>query len=84
MENQTNLDKLVLDDEAIYYGEYDSAIIGLDSKGRVVYDIDKCIEVLVDGGMEYEEASDYFWFNTEGAYYGEMTPLFIHQVGITS
>ena len=84
METQTNLDKLVLDDEAIYYEEYDSAIIGADSKGRVVYDIEKCVEILVDGGMEYEEACDYFWFNTEGAHYGEMTPLFIHKVGITS
>ncbi|NDG51942.1 MAG: hypothetical protein EBY39_02800 [Flavobacteriia bacterium] len=77
---QTNVEKLGLDDEAIYYPEYDSAIVGTDSKGRVVYDIDKCIEVLVSSqDMNYEDAVEYFWFNTEGAYFGDMTPVFINQ-----
>jgi len=67
-----------LDDEAIIYNEYDEALIGIDSKGRATYDINKCIEILVKrDGMDYEEATEYFWFNTEGAYFGDMTPIFV-------
>jgi hypothetical protein len=39
-----------------------------------LYDRDKCIESLVKEGMSYEEAEEYFSFNTEGAWVGEMTP----------
>lgn len=67
-----------LDDEAIIYNEYDEALIGIDSKGRATYDINKCIEILVKrDGMDYEEATEYFWFNTEGAHFGDMTPIFV-------
>jgi hypothetical protein len=45
---------------------------------RAVYDARKCIEVLMrDGNMSYEEAHEYFSFNTEGAYVGEQTPIFV-------
>jgi hypothetical protein len=27
--------------------------------------------------MDYEEATEYFWFNTEGAHFGDMTPIFV-------
>lgn len=82
METETRLEQLGLDDDAIYYEEYDDAIVGSDSKGRVVYDIEKCIEVLMkNSGMSYDEACEYFWFNTEGAYFGYMTPIFTHSLG---
>lgn len=43
-----------------------------------VYDIDKCIDVLVErGGMTPEEADEYLSFNTLGAYVGENGPLYI-------
>jgi hypothetical protein len=43
-----------------------------------VYDIDKCIEVLVArDGMTHEEADEYLSFNTIGAFVGENGPLFI-------
>jgi hypothetical protein len=43
-----------------------------------VYDIDKCIEVLVSrDGMTHEEADEYLSFNTLGAYVGENGPIFI-------
>ena len=78
MQTETKLEHLSLDDEAIYYNEYDEAIIGSDSKGRVVYDLNKCIQILIDrDGMNAEEATEYFWFNTEGAYFGDRTPIFV-------
>jgi hypothetical protein len=43
-----------------------------------VYDIDKCIEVLVArDGMTHEEADEFLSFNTLGAYVGENGPIFI-------
>lgn len=46
----------------------------------VVYDVEKCIEILCDGdGMDEEEALEYFEFNTLGAYVGESGPLFVRR-----
>lgn len=58
---------------------FDDAIIGFDSKTHVlVYSKTKCIEILEkDSGMEYEEAIEYFYFNVDGAYVGEQTPIFV-------
>jgi hypothetical protein len=43
-----------------------------------VYDIDKCIEVLVErDGMAPEEADEYLEFNTYCAYVGVNGPLFV-------
>jgi len=42
----------------------------------LVYDMDKIIEILEhEQGMEHHEASDYFWFNVAGAYFGPETPI---------
>lgn len=43
-----------------------------------VYDVQKCIDVLVErDGMTHEEADEYLSFNTLGAYVGENGPLFV-------
>jgi hypothetical protein len=43
-----------------------------------VYDRARCIEILVHrDGMSLEEAEDFFSYNTEAAYVGEHTPLFV-------
>lgn len=56
---------------------FDEAIIGLSSKNIVVYDREKCINILARN-MSYEEAVEYFDFNVEGAYMGEKTPIFVN------
>lgn len=44
---------------------------------RAVYDVEKIIDTLTErDGMTWEEANEYFEFNTEGAYVGEKTPIF--------
>ena len=83
-QNAPNLNALMeegeLPDDAIYYPEYDKAILGFTTKGQIVYDVDTCVQCMVDDqDMGYEEASEYFWFNTEGAYFGEKTPIFLNQ-----
>lgn len=43
-----------------------------------VYDIDKCVEILVTrDGMSDEEAIEFLEFNTFCAWVGEGTPLFL-------
>lgn len=43
-----------------------------------VYDVDKCIDVLVErDGMSHEEAGEFLAFNTLGAYVGENGPLYV-------
>ena len=56
---------------------FDSCLIGKDTKDRAVYDADAMIETLMTrDGMDREEAEEYFWFNIEGAYMGEETPIY--------
>jgi len=58
---------------------FEDAVVGVARQftGRplVVYDRDKCIEVLVEQGMDHDEAEEYFQFNTEGCWAGDSTPL---------
>ncbi len=87
-QNAPNLNALMeegeIPDDAIYYPEYDKAIVGFTTKGQIVYDVDTCVQCLVDDqDMGYEEATEYFWFNTEGAYFGDKTPIFINQRSIS-
>lgn len=66
--------------EALTADGFDDAIIGIAHKFNhavVAYDWDKCIQVLMDGGMDYTDALEYFTFNTIGAWVGENTPIFV-------
>lgn len=68
--------------EALMADGFDKAIIGVAERcglaALVVYDAAKCIDILVKrDGMTHDEASEFFNFNTLGAYVGENTPLFL-------
>ena len=55
---------------------FDDAIIGVWSEGRLVYSVDKVIEILMKD-MTEQEAIEFYEFNIECAYVGERTPIFI-------
>ena len=55
----------------------DDAIIGVWSEGRLVYSVDKVIEILMAQDMTLNEAIEFYEFNIECAYVGERTPIFI-------
>lgn len=56
----------------------DDAIVGVSTKEIVVYSTKKIIKILMErDGMSYEDAIEFFYFNIEGAYMGENTPVFI-------
>jgi hypothetical protein len=67
---------------ALFADGFEDAIIGLSYRfGRepvVAYDQAKCIEIL-QRDMTYEEAIEFFDFNTIGAWVGEDTPTFIER-----
>ncbi len=68
--------------EALTADGFDDAIIGYTVSTHhphvVVYDVDKCVEILVErDGMTHEEADEYLSFNTLCCYVGENTPLFV-------
>ena len=60
---------------------FEEALVGFGTRFNspvTVYDLNKCISVLVErDGMSYEEAEEYMDFNVLGAYVGEETPVFI-------
>ena len=64
---------------------FDDAVLGVATRCAhgdvVVYDYEKCAEVLVErDGMSYEEAIEFLDFNVVGAYVGEGTPFFLHRM----
>jgi hypothetical protein len=60
---------------------FDKAVIGLtrreeDSPVVLLYSTEKCIDILMDQGMDWEEAQEYFDFNVACAWMGPETPVF--------
>ena len=68
------------ENECLLADGYESALIGITegSNPVAVYDIDLCIKSLVvEDGIEEEDALEHFYYNTVGSYVGEKTPVFI-------
>jgi len=54
---------------------FDDAIIGVEERTmRVIYSVQKCIEILCKT-MKFDEAVEHFEFNVKGAYVGDKTPI---------
>ena len=65
--------------EAMFADGFDDSILGHDTKGIVVYSVDSILETLTErDNMSVEEAQEYFYFNIDGAYVGEYTPIYIY------
>lgn len=72
------------DNECLLADGFDDALIGITEGMNPVsvYDVDKCIEVLIrDSKMNHEDAVEYFYFNVVSAYVGEKTPVFLRMFG---
>ena len=70
-------------EEMLFADGFDDALVGYIERACMpsiaCYDKDKCIEILAND-MTYEEAVEYFYFNTAGAYVGENTPCFFTRI----
>lgn len=69
-------------DETFMFADgFDDAIIGIcEVTNRIIYSKQRIIEILMQEGMEYDDALEHFGFNIAGAYVGEMTPIFCHSI----
>jgi len=64
------------DEEILIADGFDSAVIGIEENSmRLIYSVEKCINILMDQGMDMTEAVEYFEFNVSGSYVGEKTPI---------
>ena len=71
---------LQANEEAMFADGLDGSILGIDTKGRVVYSVNKIVETFIErDGMTEEEAREFFDFNVDGAYIGEYTPIYIYE-----
>ena len=79
----TKLDEILEnypDEEFLKADGFDLAIIGVEANSlRLVYSVEKCIELLMeDDGMSYEDGIEHLYFNVIGAYVGENTPIWVN------
>ena len=64
------------EEEIILADGFDKAIIGVcNNDMRVIYSKSLCIDILMNEGMDEEEAIEYFEYNVSGSYVGEKTPI---------
>jgi hypothetical protein len=79
---------LSMDDfpEILLADGFDKAFIGVGSRAGdddiAVYDLEKCVTILVKSGMTYAESVEYIEYNVLGAYVGPRTPLFLDPMDI--
>lgn len=63
--------------------EYDPAIVGvaeiINGYPTLIYDRDTILNILIDGGMSYEDAYEFYTFNISCAWYGDSTPIIVDQ-----
>ena len=58
---------------------YDEAVMGISTDGRLVYSVEKMIEITVrDSDMTEVDAIEWLEYNTFNAYVGEMTPIWVY------
>lgn len=68
--------------ELLFFDGLDDAIVEVvveDDVPIVIYSFEKCIDLLIEMDMDYQDAIDYFYFNIEGCYVGAKTPRFIYE-----
>lgn len=70
-----------VDEEMLLADGFEDALIGfvqIANNTIALYDMNKCIEILISQGMTDYEAHEYISFNVTGAYMGEKTPAFAY------
>lgn len=64
------------DEQILIADGFDDAVIGIEENTmRLIYSVEKCINILMEQGMDMTEAVEYFDFNVSGSYVGEKTPI---------
>lgn len=74
------LDKIIEwfpEEEILKADGFDDAIIGIDDTSmRLIYSVNKCIEILVsEENLNEEDALEHFHWSVKGSWVGEKTPI---------
>lgn len=81
MKNIEKLHELYPDLDFLQADGFDDAIVGVEPlSGKVIYDIDTMIVILMEEGMDSTEAIEYLDYNVLNAYVGEKTPIYIQTI----
>ena len=82
MIDKEQLMEILTEEECLTADGFEDALVGCTYGANVVavYDINKMIEVLIEEGMEYEDAVEFLDYNVVGAYVGDKTPQYINFV----
>jgi hypothetical protein len=62
---------------------FDDAILGVVERiglQTVCYDLNRVIAILMEQGMDEQDAWDWYQFNMVGAWVGEATPVFLERL----
>ena len=65
-------------DEMMFADGFDNALVGFTTKGCAIYSVNIIIGILMQEGMTEEDSFDHFYFNIDGSYVGEYTPIYMH------
>ena len=68
------------EEEILTADGFDDAIVGLARRPgfvAVAYDVNKMLEIMMDGGMTPDDAREFFEFNVVDAWMGDNTPVYI-------
>ena len=73
------------DEELLFADGLDDAILGVGERcsqpNVIIYSHNKVIDILMKrDGMSHEEAIEFFDFNIGGAWVGDNTPIWMHDV----
>jgi len=66
---------------------FEKAFLGIASRDGqptvAVYDTNICFKILIENGMDMNEAMDHFYYNVCGGWLGEQTPIFLDKMKLS-
>jgi formylmethanofuran dehydrogenase subunit E len=82
MIDKEHLMEVLAEEECLTADGFDAALVGCTYGANVVavYDIQRMIEVLVNEGMDHDDAVEFLEYNVVSAYLGDKTPLYVNFV----
>ena len=82
MIDKEHLMEVLAEEECLTADGFDAALVGCTYGANVVavYDIQRMIDVLVNEGMDHDDAVEFLEYNVVSAYLGEKTPLYVNFV----
>ena len=82
MIDKEHLMEVLAEEECLTADGFDDALVGCTYGANVVavYDIQRMIDVLVNEGMDHDDAVEFLEYNVVSAYLGEKTPLYVNFV----